>query len=209
MRSRSKNTPFLVGICGGSGSGKSYLMQLLEQTLGDKACFLSQDHYYRALELQEKDEQGQVNFDLPHAIDQHRFIRDLDQLSTGKAIHLQEYTFNNPARTPRPLRIKPAPIIVVEGLFIFHSAAVRERLDLKVFIESQEAIALARRLQRDVQERAYSEEMIRYQWEHHVRPAYERYLLPYRKMADLIISNPADGRPDIRKLIELILNQSK
>lgn len=209
MLSRNKEKPFIAGICGGSGSGKTYVLKQLQEHFGKEICLLSQDHYYRPLQLQQKDLHGQVNFDLPAAIDQQRFIRDLDKLSAGQQVRLTEYTFNNPARKPTELLLKPAPAIVVEGLFIFHSPAVRERLDLKVFIESDGSIALERRIKRDLKERAYTEEMIRYQWENHVKPAYRDFLLPYRDTADLIISNRSDRSPDLRKLIEIILIQSK
>ncbi|HEY9560305.1 MAG TPA: uridine kinase [Anseongella sp.] len=206
----SRNNPLIIGICGGSGSGKTYLLELLTTQLEQEVCLLSQDHYYFPLELQQKDERNQVNFDLPSAIDQQRFIRDLDAISLGKEIQLTEYTFNNPARAPRKLRLKPASIIIAEGLFIFHSAAVRKRLDIKVFVEVDEATALERRIKRDLVERAYTEEMIRYQWKHHVKPAYEQYLLPYRDSADLIIQNPPNRAPDLTKLMEtVILIQSK
>lgn len=204
MRLKNK----VVGICGGSGSGKTYLLNLLTARLGDRVCVLSQDHYYKALELQEKDSQGQVNFDLPSAIDEKRFVHDLDCLINGHQIQVKEYTFNNPAVRPRSLLLKPAPIIIVEGLFIFHCQAIRERLSLKVFIEADETLALERRLERDIDERAYTREMILYQWKNHVMPAYERFLLPYRDNADLFVHNEGGNNPAIETLpdIEALLN---
>lgn len=209
MRSRNNTRPLIVGICGGSGSGKTYLLDLLTTRLAGRACLLSQDHYYRPLKEQEKDHRGQVNFDLPSAIDEKRFIYDLDQLISGQCIRLKEYTFNNPALPARTLLLVPAPVIIVEGLFIFHCQAIRERLSLKVFIETDESLALERRLERDLRERAYTEEMISYQWQNHVMPAYKQFLLPYRDTADLLISNPAESIPDLEPLLNLICIQSK
>lgn len=193
-----------MGICGGSGSGKTYILDLLTTRLGRNACFLSQDHYYRPLALQETDDNGQVNFDLPSAIDESRFVRDLDRLTRGESIELKEYTFNNPSLPARTLLLEPASLIIVEGLFIFHSEKISKRLSLKVFVESGEVLALKRRLERDSRERAYTEEMVRYQWKYHVMPAYKRYLLPYRDTADLLIRNPGESMPDLQPLLDLL-----
>src|SRR3546814_11718692 len=102
----SRNNPLIIGICGGSGSGKTYLLELLTTQLEQEVCLLSQDHYYFHLELQQKDERNQVNFDLPSAIDQQHFIRALDAISLGKAIKINKYTFNNLPRAIRTLSQK-------------------------------------------------------------------------------------------------------
>ncbi|HYH55665.1 MAG TPA: uridine kinase [Anseongella sp.] len=209
MRSRNEARPLVIGICGGSGSGKTYLLHLLKEKLGPQACLLSQDHYYKPLREQEKDLNGVPNFDRPGSIDQERFTRDLDLLREGKSIRLKEYTFNNPALQPRSLLLEAAGIIIVEGLFVFYFTGIRERLDLKVFVEAGEAASLERRLKRDQLERAYTETMVRYQWENHVKPAYENYLLPFREQADLIVSNRNDSRPDLQALLNLICINSK
>lgn len=209
MPSRNRKAPFVVGICGGSGAGKTYVLELLNRQLGQQACLLSQDHYYKPLAQQQRDDNGQVNFDLPSGIDQERFASDLQRLKRGEPVSLREYTFNNPALQPRSLHLEPAPLIIVEGLFIFHFESIRNQLSLKVFIESADTLALERRLERDQRERAYPEKLIRYQWEHHVKPAYLRYLMPYRETADLIIHNASKSEPDLRPLLNLIWTQSK
>lgn len=209
MPSRNKGIPFVIGICGGSGAGKTYLLELLTKRLGQQACLLSQDHYYKPLAEQQRDSNGEVNFDLPSGIDEQRFVSDLQRLKRGESTSLKEYTFNNPALRPRTLLLEPAPLIIVEGLFIFHFENIRSELSLKVFIESAETVALERRLERDQRERAYTEKLIRYQWEHHVKPAYLRYLMPYKETADLVIDNPSGSEPDLHPLLNLIWTQSK
>ncbi len=182
--------PYLVGICGGSASGKtSFLKSLVRQLPGHSVSVVSQDNYYIPKENQEIDENGQVNFDLPSSIDRKHFKEDVLALIKGKSVSKMEYTFNNPEATPEEICIDSAPIIVLEGLFIFFYDEIRELLDLKVFIDAREDIQLERRLKRDFQERGYPEETVLYQWNNHVMPSFKKYLQPYRDMADVIITN--------------------
>ena len=203
MLSRNKK-PLLIGICGRSGAGKTFVLDLLRSRLGEQICILSQDHYYRPLETQQKDALGQVNFDLPSAIDEARFVRDLEGLLEGNAIELREYTFNNPALVPRTIHLAPAPVIVVEGLFVFHFERIRRMLSLKVFIDTDENTALERRLERDLRARAYPAELIRYQWTNHVQPAYRQFVLPHKESADLVIRNNAAETPALEPLLEWV-----
>lgn len=200
MQSRNKD-PLLIGISGRSGAGKTYLLDLLAAHLGDRVCILSQDHYYFPLESQQRDAQGEVNFDLPTALDNRRFLQDLRRLINGEIIQVREYTFNNPARESVTLTLRPAPVILVEGLFIFCQEEIRRLLACKVFLEADESTALTRRLERDFRERAYPEIRTRYQWENHVLPAYRKFIEPYKKEADLIIRNNASEPPDLEPLL--------
>ncbi|MGB3616928.1 MAG: uridine kinase, partial [Catalinimonas sp.] len=145
--------------------------------------------YYHPFEEQHVDEQGVQNFDLPEAIDHARFGTDLAALRAGRAVTLKEYTFNNPAAEAATLRFEPAPVVIVEGLFVFYYSEVRALLDLKLFVEAPEHLKLKRRLLRDLKERGYDQEDVLYRYEHHVAPAYERYVAPYRHNADLVIPN--------------------
>lgn len=182
--------PYIVGISGGSASGKtSFLRNLAEHLPAGQLCIVSQDNYYRPRELQMKDENGQINFDLPTSIDRVAFFNDMQRLSQGETITLMEYTFNNAGRATREIIVKPAPIIVMEGLFVFHYEEIREALDLKVYIDAREEVKLERRLKRDRDERGYDHETVIYQWNNHVMPSYQKYLRPYRDEADIIVTN--------------------
>ena len=115
--------PFLVGITGGSASGKTlFIKQLLESFPENRICLLSQDNYYRPRQLQPTDAKGVANFDLPESIDLEAFARDVARLHAGETITLKEYTYNNPNVVPKMLEFKPAPVIVVEGIFVFYLA---------------------------------------------------------------------------------------
>lgn len=181
---------YIIGIAGGSASGKTYFLRSLRRFFGEEAvCIISQDNYYHPAEKQTVDDKGFINFDLPEAIDVPAFLGDLHALKNGNEVMRQEYMFNQPGLTGGMLTLKPAPVIVIEGIFTFHFPAISDLLDLKVFLDSREDIKLRRRLERDVKERGVTEEISLYQWHNHVLPAYNSYLLPYRDKADIILTN--------------------
>ncbi len=181
---------FTIGISGGSGSGKTtFVRRLCEQFSPQEVCLLSQDNYYLPRDQQHTDDRGECNFDLPKSFDKKAFRRDLERLRQGQPIEREEYTYNNPLATPRLIVVKPAPIIVVEGLFVFHYKKVAAQLDLKIFINTKENLKVIRRIHRDRTERNYPIEDVLYKYQYHVLPAYERYILPYREEADLVINN--------------------
>lgn len=185
--------PYLIGITGGSASGKtSFLNQLMHSFSEDQVCLISQDHYYIPREKQIKDASGVTNFDLPESIDRKKFFEDVEQLKRGEPITQKEYTFNNPAVIPKVLTFHPAPVVIIEGLFVLHFEEIKNLLDLKLFVEAQSHIALKRRIIRDKEERGYDLDDVLYRFENHVMPAFERYLQPNRKEADLIIPNDVD-----------------
>lgn len=181
---------YVVGIAGGSASGKTSFLRQLQESLPDGAVsIISQDNYYRPKEEQQRDENGEVNYDLPSSIDKDAFFRDIKDLLAGNSIQFKEYTFNNPGREPETHVIEPAPILVVEGLFVFHYTEIRELLDLRVYLDVREDIKLQRRIKRDRDERGYPEAVVRYQWENHVMPSFKKFLKPYRDDSHIIITN--------------------
>ena len=125
------------------------------------------------------------------------FELDINKLLNRNTIFKKEYTFNNPNLVPKLLEIKPAPIIIVEGLFILHFREIAKLLNLKIFIDAHEDIALNRRLKRDLAERGYSNEDVLYKWENHVLPAFNEFLLPYKSECDRIITNNGHEADDI------------
>jgi len=185
--------PFLIGITGGSGSGKtSFIRKLREGFSDEELTVISQDDYYRPRELQQKDENGIINFDLPKAIDRKAFIRDVKKLMDGKKVRRKEYTFNNEKANPKYLIFKPAKIIVVEGLFVFHYKKMRAIMDLTVFLSAMENLKLIRRIKRDRLERNYPLEDVLYRYENHVLPAFLKYIEPYVDSADIVVNNNKD-----------------
>jgi uridine kinase len=182
--------PFIVGITGGSASGKTLFLQSLMAAFSPgEITLISQDNYYRSLDFIPKDENGVHNFDLPETIDHARFAEHIHRLHERETVRTLEYTFNNPHVVPKELVYYPTPIIVVEGLFVFYFKDIYKQLDLKVFIASKNKIKLSRRIARDQVERDIALATILYQWEHHVRPTYQKYIKPYKSKADVVIPN--------------------
>lgn len=150
---------------------------------------VSQDNYYNDKEFQTRDARGTINFDLPEAIDRSGLYGDLRLLASGKRVARPEYTFNNAAAVATLVEVAPAPVVVIEGLFVFHFTELADMLDLKVYIDARDDVKLERRLKRDAEERGYPAEDVLYRWENHVMPCYRSYLRPYRDRSDIIVTN--------------------
>ena len=169
---------------------------------------VSQDDYYFPVPPDMTAEENRLyNFDLPDTIDHQHFEDDINSLLNWQPIVKKEYTFNNPNAIPKMLEIKPAPILIVEGLFILHFRKIAESLDLKIFIEADDDIALQRRLKRDLMERGYSHDDVMYKWVNHVVPAYKEFLLPYKNECDQIITNNTHVADDIICITENISHE--
>jgi uridine kinase len=183
-------TPFTIGITGGSGSGKTHFLNALATRFNaGELCLLSQDHYYKPLHLQVIDTQGINNFDLPEAIDREVFYADLMKLKRGEEFYREEYTFNNPGARPQIFHFKPAPILIIEGLFVQYFPEIEQELDLKIFIDAKEHVKLSRRIRRDDEERGYGLDDVLYRYQHHVAPVYASLIDPLKDQADIIIPN--------------------
>jgi uridine kinase len=198
MPERDFQKPYIIGIAGGSGAGKTFFLKcFLKHFAPNQIAVISQDDYYIPANTKTREENKKYNFDLPTAFYRENFYQDILSLSNGKTINRQEYTFNNPALQSRMLKINPARILIVEGLFIFHYKEINKLLDHRIFIYADEEVALKRRLKRDLIERGYNEEEVRYKWVNHVLPAFHEYLLPYKNQCDQIIENNNDDAENI------------
>jgi uridine kinase len=184
------STPFIVGITGGSGSGKTlFLRQLMNAFTPDQICLISQDNYYRPRGEQPLDENGICNFDTPLSIDFELYASHIRTLREGKRVEKLEYTFNNHNIKPEMLVFEPSPVIVVEGIFVFYFAEIARLLDLKVFIDAPSYLMMKRRIVRDRDERGYDLADVLYRYEKHVMPTYEKYIAPFKSDADIIVPN--------------------
>ena len=202
--------PYLVGIVGGSASGKTTFLRELVARIPPKMCsVVSQDNYYRHIDEQERDKQGIPNFDLPTAIHRDRLVDDIAKLMRGESVVRTEYTFNQRDRIGHLITTEPAPVIVIEGLFIFHYEEIRNQLDLRVFIDADVELCRTRRIARDQHERGYTPDSTIYLWANHVLPAYERFILPYRAESHLIVANHGDFAKGLEVIADHIAARAK
>ncbi len=194
----------IVGVVGGSASGKGTVVGRLLDHYGNRAAVLRMDDYYRPIAEVPKDAEGEANFDEPDALDLERLARDLDRLKSGEDLHIQSYTFNQPGVEPEPLHIPALPVVFLDGLFMLHDEGVRKRLDLSILIHATPETRFERRLARDQVERSLTPDIIQYQWDRHVRPGDIRFLEPVSHLADVIVDNDRAGDPDLTLALNAI-----
>ncbi|MEM0994987.1 MAG: uridine kinase [Bacteroidota bacterium] len=182
--------PYIVGITGGSGSGKTSFIDRIRQAFTEEElCVVSQDNYYLPIEMQAKDRNGIENFDLPSSFDHDSFHEDMLLLISGKDVTKDEYIFNDPTAIPKKITFHSAPIILIEGLYVFHTKPMRDLIDLKVFVHAKDEYKIIRRIIRDQTERNYPVEDVLYRYQHHVMPNFEQYIKPHLDKVDLIVNN--------------------
>lgn len=201
------SNPLIIGVTGGSGSGKSlFLDELLKNFSDDEVCLLTQDNYYKKRDLQPIDSNGIKNFDLPESINDEHLYQDILSLKNGIEVQITEYTYNNPKVAAKKLSFKPAPVLIVEGIMVFYWEKIRSLIDLSVFVEASDVVKLKRRITRDAKERGYDLDDVLYRYEHHVTPFYNEFLQPLKCEVDLIIPNNNDFRKGMEVLAGYIRN---
>jgi uridine kinase len=202
--------PFIVGITGGSASGKTlFLKRLLDSFNPADVCLLSQDNYYKPRNQQPIDENGIYNFDTPNSINFDEYANDLGMLKNNQQVKRVEYTFNNPDKNGELLVFNPSPIIVVEGIFVFYYPELSSLIDLKIFIDAYEHVKLTRRIYRDQNERGYGLEDVLYRYEKHVAPTYEKYIKPFKNDADIVIPNNHSFDKALEVIIQFLKSKIK
>lgn len=200
--------PWVVGITGLSGSGKTYLVDRLRQQLDDRICVLGFDDYYNPLSAQFIDENGEANYDLPSALNSKQFEEDLLKLIQGHPITIKKYQFEHYSAPEITEIITPKSLILVEGIFVLSLPTIDQWLDYRVFVEADTELCFERRLIRDTQQRNIPKERSEYQWTNHVIPAYQQFILPQKNRCDLILENNDQFDVQCQKLAELLINQS-
>lgn len=198
--------PYIIGITGRSGSGKTTIVRKIKQYYGtDKIAVHTMDNYYRDRPEQFIDEKGFYNFDLPGSFKRSLFHQHLVDLMSGKDLRLPQYEFNNEGNTAS-LIIPAAPVIIVEGLFIYHYEEIRSLLNFSVLVHLSFAESFNRRMIRDLTERNYDEVEIRHRYINHVEPAYLDFIHPYKDRVDCIIENSDSFKRGEKVLFEQIDN---
>jgi uridine kinase len=178
----------IIGICGGTGSGKTTVARrILENVSDEQVAYLQQDSYYRNLGDMPLELRHQINFDHPDALDNDLFVNHIKALRAGEAIEMPVYDFTTHARRMETVRVEPKPIIIIEGILIFADAALRGLMDVKIFVDTADDIRFIRRLQRDVSERGREVSAVIRQYLETVRPMHHQFVEPSKRHADVII----------------------
>ena len=183
---------FVVGVAGGSGSGKTTLTQRITDCFGSRVSLVHHDNYYRAHDDLTYDERAKLNYDCPEAFETELMAEHLRLLRAGRSVHCPVYDFTVHNRSGEIEVIEPRPVILVEGILIFADPALAELMDLKIFVDTDADVRLARRILRDVEERGRTVRSVVDQWQATVKPMHEMYVEPSRKKADVIV--PEGGR---------------
>lgn len=177
----------IIGIAGGTGSGKTTLTEQIRKRFGDDVTVIYHDNYYRLQVGKTYDERSQVNYDHPDAFETSLMIRHLKDLRVGKSIHSPVYDYTIHNRSDQVQVIRPSKVIIVEGILIFAEKELRDMMDIKIFVDTDADVRILRRIQRDVEERARTLQSVIHQYLTTVKPMHEQYVEPSKRFADLIV----------------------
>lgn len=180
--------PLVIGIAGGSGSGKTTVAQEILQRVGPaRIAFLQHDSYYKDLSGLPPAQRIQVNFDHPNSLETELLIQHIASLRDGKPVEVPIYDFSTHSRTSQTYTVQPRMVILVEGILIFTEAALREMFDVKIFVDTDSDLRFIRRLERDLTERGRTTESVIKQYQSTVRPMHMEFVEPSKRYADVII----------------------
>ena len=195
----------VIGVAGGTGSGKSTLVKRLQEAFaGDDVVTLCHDYYYKAHPELTYEERTKLNYDHPAAFDTDMMVEHIKALKANVAIEHPVYSFVEHNRTEEKVGVKPSKVIIVDGILIFENKELRELMDIKVFVDTDADIRLARRILRDVKERGRSMESVIGQYTTTVKPMHEEFVEPSKKYADVIIPEGGFNSVAVAMLIENI-----
>lgn len=180
--------PVLIGLCGGSGSGKSTVTEQLYANTGSERCtVIRQDNYYKDQSHLSFEDRQKTNYDHPFAFDNDLFIEHLKLLREGKSVDMPEYDFSVHNRKKETIRLEPKDIILIEGILLFSEPRILELLDMRIFVDTDSDVRILRRIKRDMKERARSLDSVIDQYMATVRPAHLQFVEPSKRYADIIV----------------------
>jgi len=194
----------VIGIAGGTGSGKTTLTERLQECFGENVSVLYYDNYYKAHDDMPYEERCKLNYDHPDSFDSDRFLHDLKELKAGRSVQcpIYDYTLHN--RSDKTMEVCPAKVILVDGILIFEAQALRAMMDIKIFVDTDADVRILRRLVRDVKERGRSLDSVVEQYLNTVKPMHEAFVEPSKKYADVIIPEGGKNPVALQMIVERI-----
>lgn len=191
----SSRRPYFVGIVGGTGSGKTTVARALREALpSGSVTAIQHDSYYRPHPELRPEARDQLNFDHPDALDNELLARHLDALRAGSPVEVPRYDFSTHLRLSETTRVEPAPIVIVEGILLFVDEALRQRFDVKLYVDTDADIRILRRIERDLELRGRTFEQVREQYFSTVRPMHLQFVEPSKRWADIIVPEGGHNR---------------
>lgn len=200
----------IIGICGGTGSGKTTIARSIVDAVGrDNVVLVEQDSYYRNLADMPLDERRQANFDHPDSIDSEMLVNHIRRLKQNLTVEMPLYDFKTHTRSDRIEIIEPKPVVIVEGILIFAEPRVLDLLDVRVYVDTPDDIRFIRRLQRDIAERGRTVESVIGQYYRTVRPMHHEFVEPSKRYADIIIPEGGQSGVSVEFLCSLVREKLK
>ena len=214
LKAKTRRQPFIIGVAGGTASGKTTVCEAIMEQLGQKALaqekrrveIIHQDSFYKVLTEEQKEEarQNNFNFDHPDAFDTDLVIQTVLKLKEGKAVDIPIYNFKTHSREEEVEHIAPPDVVLLEGILILFNDRLRDLMDMKLFVDTDSDIRLSRRVVRDIRDRGRDLEGILTQYMQFVKPAFDDYVFPTKKFADVIIPRGADNKVAIDLIVQHI-----
>ena len=196
--------PLIIGIAGGTGSGKTTLVNRLKEQFGEDISVLSHDSYYAAHHDLTLEERQGLNYDHPAAFDNEQLVEDLLTLRDGEAVACPVYDYTIYDRTDKTVQVEPNKVIIVDGILLFENEALRELMDIKIFVDTDADVRILRRIMRDVRQRGRSLDSVVEQYLTTVKPMHEQFVEPSKRYADVIVPEGGENLVALMMLIQRI-----
>ena len=200
------NKRLFIGIAGGSGSGKTTLAEQLADYFGDRLSLLRHDDYYKAQSSLTLEERASLNYDHPDAFDTSLLLHDLDELRLGHDVDCPTYSYANHDRSTEVRHVKASEVILLEGILIFENPEILDRLDIKIFVDTDADVRILRRIRRDVSERGRDLNSVINQYVETVKPMHEAFVEPSKRHADIIVPEGGMNRVALEMITQRIIS---
>lgn len=196
--------PLVLGIAGGTASGKTTVARKIHEAFASRVAFIDQDSYYRPLDHLNLEERREVNFDHPDAFDSDLLVAHVKALKAGASVEKPVYDFVSSTRQPRTVAVNSADLILIEGILVLHMEPLRQEMDVRIFVETEDDVRIIRRLTRDIKERGRDFDHVIHQYFKHVRPMHMAFVEPSKRWADIVVPHGGNNEIAIDMLVGAI-----